>query len=176
MKLQSKRQSWVDDRPDISKLNLVEMGRDEATLACTQGKISLWLGKKATEDLIIGILSSISKIDSSIGYESEVICDFDAIEKYESRGYVLISYARTKEKYRVVFNVPLSRKDALGCFAESILEELKEGNVQKSFLWNGNATKIMLLSTELNDNVMGWQLKRTESKDDSNGYSWNPPS
>lgn len=175
MKLQSKKQSWIDDRSDISKLSLIEMGRDDATLACSQGKISLWLGKKATEDLIRRILSGISKVDSSVVYESEIICDFDVIEKYESRGYVLVSYARTKGKYRVMFHVPLSRKDALGCFAESVLDELRERDVQKSFLWNGNATKIMLLFTELNDNLMGWQLKRMEFKDDSDGYSRNPP-
>ncbi len=173
--MQSKEQSWIDDRSDISKLNLVEMGRDDATLACTQGKISLWLGKKAKRDLIKRILSSMSKVDSSIGYESEVICDFDAIEKYESRGYVLVSYARTKGKYRAVFHVPLSRKDAMECFTESLIDELRGGNTQKSFLWNGNATKIMLLFTELNDNVMGWQIRRMEFKDDSDGYSRNPP-
>ena len=171
--MQGKKQSWIDDRCDISKLNLVKMGRDDAAVACTQGKISLWLGKKATGDLIRRILSSISNVDSSVGYESEVICDFDDIEKYENKDYVLVSYARTKGKYRVVFHVPLSRKDAMRCFAESILKELREGDVQKSLLWNGSATKIMLLFTELNDNIMGWQLKRAEFKDDSDRYSWN---
>ena len=173
--MQSKEQSWIDDRSDISKLNLVEMGRDDATLTCTQGKISLWIGKKAKVDLIKRILSGISKVDPSIGYESEVICDFDAIEKYESRGYVLVSYARTKGKYRVVFHVPLSRKDAMACFAESVIDELRKEDTQKSFLWNGNVTKIMLLFTELNDNVMGWQMRRMEFKDDSDGHSRNPP-
>ncbi|MFC1786676.1 hypothetical protein ACFLY8_01395 [Halobacteriota archaeon] len=173
--MQSKEQSWIDDRSDISKLSLVEMGRDDATLTCTQGKISLWIGKKTKVDLIKRILSGISKVDPSVGYESEVICDFDAIEKYESRGYVLVSYARTKGKYRVVFHVPLSRKDAMVCFAESVIDELRRGDTQKSFLWNGNVTKIMLLFTELNDNVMGWQMRRMEFKDDSDGYSRNPP-
>ncbi len=173
--MQNKKQSWIDDRSDISKLNLVEMGRDDATLICTQGKVSLWLGKKANGDLIKRILYCISKVDPSIIYESEIICKFDDIEKYESREYVLVSYARTKGKYRVVFHVPLSRKDAMMRFVESIIDELRKGGVQKSFLWNGNATKIMLLFTELNDNVMGWQMKRMEFKDDSDGHSRNPP-
>lgn len=170
--LQGKKPSWVNDSK-ISKLDLVEMGRDDASIACTQGKISLWLGKKATGDLIRRILSGIANVDSSVGYESEVICDFDAIEKYESKGYVIVSYARTKGKYRAMFNVPFSKKDALRCFAESILDELRDGDVQKNLLWNGSATKIMLLFTELSDNIKGWQLKRAEFKDDSDRYSRN---
>ncbi|MDI6640287.1 MAG: hypothetical protein QMD78_05650, partial [Methanocellales archaeon] len=56
---------------------------------------------------------------------------------------------------------------------ESILDELRDGDVQKNLLWNGSATKIMLLFTELSDNIKGWQLKRAEFKDDSDRYSRN---
>lgn len=163
-----------DSYPDIAKFDLskadqvissIEMGTDDITMTCTQGKITIWFGKKTPKNLIKRILTGISNVDSSVTHEMEVICDFNDIEKYEGQEYVLLSYARTKGGYRAIFNVPFSKRGALEHLAEAILEQLQQRPVYKDLFWNSNATKIMLLFNELSD-IDGWQIKKVDFRKD----------
>ncbi len=71
---------------------IIEMGHDDVTISCTQGKIILWFGRQVSESLIREIIFGISNIDSSVNHEQEIICDYNTIAEYENMGYVLTSY------------------------------------------------------------------------------------
>lgn len=150
---------------DPREIAIMEIGRDDVTVSLTPGKIILWFGRQVSESLIRDVIFRISLIDSSVNHEQEVICDFSAIQEYESMGYVLTSYARTKGGYRAIFNVPFSRKSALSHFVKSIVSQLKEKDVRKTLFWDGSLDRINLISNELKK-LDGWEIKRIEYKEE----------
>ena len=153
---------------DPREIAIMEIGRDDVTVSLTPGKIILWFGRQVSESLIRDVIFRISLIDSSVNHEQEVICDFSAIQEYESMGYVLTSYARTKGGYRAIFNVPFSKKSALLHFVKSIVNQLKEKDVRKTLFWDGSIDRIILISNELKK-LDGWELKRIEYKEEEKG-------
>lgn len=144
-------------------ISIVEMGRDDLTLSCTQGKIVLWFGRQVTEPLIEQIVLGISDIDSSVRHEHEVICDFNKISEYENKGYILISYAKTLGGYRAIFNVPFSKRPTLYYFIKSIVNQLKEKDVKKTLFWDGSPNRIARLFNQFKK-LDGWEIKRVEYK------------
>lgn len=151
--------------PDLS-LSSFEMGRDDVDVVCTYGKISIWFGRQVPDIVIGQILLGISNIDNSAVHELEMICDFDEIMEYESHGYVLVSYAKSKDGYRTSFNVPFSSKKALFHLAGSITEELKDKDTILDCYWTGDDSDIMRLYEGLS-NIDGWRLKSINYKDDA---------
>ena len=151
--------------PDLS-LSSFEMGMDDVNVICTYGKISIWF-RRHVPDIVIGqILLSISNIDNSAVHELEITCDFDDITEYEGHGYILVSYARSKDGYRTTFHVPFFNKKALFYLAGSITEELKDKNAILDCYWTGDDSDIMRLYEDLS-NVEGWKLKGINYKDDA---------
>lgn len=153
----------ADFSRDTRDITMVELGRDDVTVSLTPGKIILWFGRQVSESLIRDVIFGISCIDSSVNHEQEVICDFNAISEYENMGYVLTSYAKTKGGYRVIFNVPFSKKFALAHFVKSIVNQLKEKDVRKTLHWDGSIDRMILLYNELKK-LDGWETKRIEYK------------
>ncbi len=152
-----------DASGDWRNIAIVEMGRDDVTVLCTQGKIMLWFGRQVDEDVIRQIIFGISNVDSSVNYEQEVICAFKTIAEYENMGYILTSYARTKGGYRAIFNVPFSKKPALAHFVKSIVDLLREKDVRKTLHWDGSHDRMKLIYIEL-QKLEGWEIKRIERK------------
>lgn len=148
---------------DGRNVSLVEMGRDDVTVSCTHGKIILWFGRQVSESLIHQVIFGISCIDSSVSHEQEVVCDFKTISEYESMGYTLISYAKSKGGYRAIFNLPFSKKFALDHFVGSITSQLKEKDVRKTLHWDGSFDSVTLLYNELKK-LDDWVIKRIEYK------------
>lgn len=148
---------------DGREISVVEMGRDDVNVSCTQGKISLWFGRLVTESLIRHIIFGISNVDSSVSHELEVICNFNAISTYESMGYVLISYSKTKGGYRAAFKLSFSKRFALDHFVGLLLCQLKEKDVKLTLHWDGSPGMIIQVYNELKnfDNI---QIKRIEYK------------
>ncbi len=151
---------FFTDGRDIS---IVEMGCDEVTVSCTQGKIILWFGRQVTEPLIEDIVFGISDIDPSVRHEHEVICDFNKISDYENKGYILTSYAKTRGGYRAIFNVPFSKRPALHYLIKSIVNQLKEKDVKKTLFWDGSPNRIAQLYNEFKK-LDRWEIKRVEYK------------
>lgn len=157
--------------PHLS-LSSFEMGRDDVNVVCTYGKISIWFGRQVP-DLVIGqILLGMSRIDKSTVHELEVVCDFDDITYYESNGYVLVSYARTKEGYRTTFNIPFSSKKALFALASSISRGLKKEDIVVDCYWTGDDSDIMRLYEELSS-IEGWKIKNINYKEDVKDKSYD---
>ena len=146
------------------EVNIVDLGRDDISVSLAPGKIILWFGRQASESIIREVIFGISSIDSSVNHEQEIICDFKNIAEYENMGYVLTSYARTKGGYRVIFNIPFSKKFALAHFVISIVNQLREKDVRKTLHWNGSPDKIILIYNKLKK-LDGWKIKRIEFKD-----------
>ncbi len=161
---ESENRMLYERQRDIS---VMEMGCDNITVSCSIGKIVLWFGKQAEEAQIWKVISGISNIDSSVNHEYEVICDYNEISEYESKGYVLTSYAKTRGGYRAIFNVPFSKKLALAHFVESILKELKNKDVKKTLHWNGGSARMLLMYNELKK-LDGWEIKHIVYKDEEN--------
>ncbi|MEZ5335701.1 MAG: hypothetical protein R2741_10890 [Methanolobus sp.] len=154
----------------LLSLSSFEMGRDDVNVVCTYGKISIWFGRQVP-DLVVGqILLGVSNIDKSALHELELICDFDDIMEYESHGYVLVSYAKSKKGYRTTFNIPFSSKKALFYLAGSITEELKEKDTVLDCYWTGDDSDIMRLYEELSS-IEGWKLKGINYKEDAKDKS-----
>lgn len=155
-----------DDFSNVGErdINLVDMGRDDVILSCTPGKIVLWFGRQAKEDLVRKVINVISKVDSSVQHEHEVVCDFESISKYESMGYVLTSYAKTRGGYRAIFNIPFSKKNALDHFISLITEELRQSDIKKTLHWNGSIERIELILDELSS-LENWELKKIEYRE-----------
>lgn len=147
------------------ELYMLKMGTEEITLTCSIGKIILWIGRKATKDLVEKVIFSISKIDSCIELDFEVFCEFGAIQEYESRGFVLVSYAKANDGYKAIFNIPFLNKESLTCFVDFLMEDLKKSNITQTLLWNGNDAKIRLLLDELCE-VEGWIIEEMYLKED----------
>ena len=59
-----------------------------------------------------------------------MICDFDEITEYESKGYILVSYGKTSGGYRVNYSIPFSNKKALFHLSKFVLEELQKGTYE----------------------------------------------
>jgi hypothetical protein len=152
--------NFLENAQDIT---MVELGRDNLTVSLTPGKIILWFGRQVSESLIRHVIFRISSIDSSVNYEQEVICDFNAISEYENMGYVLTSYAKAKGGYRVIFNIPFSRKFALAHFVKSIVNQLKEKDVKKILHWDGSLDRMILICNALKK-LDGWEIKHIEHK------------
>ncbi|MDD5473621.1 MAG: hypothetical protein PHU34_05670 [Candidatus Methanoperedens sp.] len=148
---------------DARDITMVELGCDDVTVSLTPGKIILWFGRKVGESLIHEVIFGVSEIDSSVNYEQEVICNFNNISEYENMGYVLTSYAKTKGGYRVIFNIPFSKKPALAHFVKSIVNQLREKDVRKTLHWDGSIDRMILMHNELK-RLDGWEIKRIEYK------------
>lgn len=149
---------------DGKEVIAVDLGRDVMMVSLTPGKIILWFGRQAGESSIREVIFGISSIDPSVNLEQEIICEFKNIAEYENMGYVLTSYAKTKEGYRAIFNIPFSRKVALAHFVRSIFLKLGENDVKKTLHWDGSPAKINLIYNKLK-NCDGWEIKRIEFKD-----------
>ncbi len=152
--------NFFKDRRDV---NIVDIGRDDMIVSLTPGKIILWFGRQAGESLIREVVFRISSIDSSVTHEQEIICDFKKIAEYENMGYLLTSYAKTKGGYRAIFNIPFSKKFALAHFVSSIVNQLQEKDIKKTFHWNGSPDKMILIYNKLKK-LEGWDIKRIEYK------------
>lgn len=143
----------------------VEMGCDDVHLYCTTGKIKLWFGRQTNREVVAAVLQCFAMIDSSFTHEKEIICDYDRIPVYENHDYVLMSYGKTKGGYRALFNIQFSKKHALNHFIENTAKELKNGDLDKTFHWNGSIARIMLIGKEL-ELLDGWKVSRVEYKDE----------
>jgi hypothetical protein len=154
-------ENFLNDGRDV---NSVDIGRDDISVSLTPGKIILWFGRMASESLIREVIFGISSIDSSVTHEQEIICDYKNIAEYENMGYVLTSYAKTKSGYRVIFNIPFSKKYALAHFVRSIVNQLREKDVRKTLHWDGSSDKVIIISNKLKK-LDGWKIKRIEFKD-----------
>lgn len=148
----------------------IEMGRDDINIICTYGKISIWFGRTVADNLIWKILTSISIVDKLAVHEKEIVCSFEDITSYESKGYILISYAKFESKYRATFNIPFARKNALIYLADSISKQLKDKNVSVDVYWTGNDIDITKLYQELK-NIDGWKLKNINYKEEGKSSS-----
>ncbi len=144
-------------------VSLVEMGRSDVSLCCTLGKIVLWFGSQANRETVRRVVEAISRVDSQATCEHVVVCDFKDIAQYESKGYILSSYARKGKEYRAIFSVPFSRKSAIDFFVDSIMTELKKGDVKKTLHLNGSYAKINLIFEQLKS-LENWELKNVEYK------------
>lgn len=149
---------------DGQELIAVDLRRDDMMVSLTPHKIILWFGRQAGESSIREVIFGISSIDPSLNLEQEIICEFKNIAEYENMGYVMASYGKTKSGYRVIFNIPFSRKVALAHFVRSIVQKLQENDVKKSIHWDGSPAKINLIYNKLK-NFDGWEIKRTGFKD-----------
>jgi len=78
-------------------------------------------------------------------------------------GYVLTSYAKTKAGYRVIFNIPFSKKIALSHFVRNIVDQLRENDTRKTIHWDGSPEKIIFIYNKLKS-LDGWEIKRIEYK------------
>jgi hypothetical protein len=149
---------------DGKEVIAVDLGRDDMMVSLTPNKIILWFGRQADESSIREVIFGISSIDPSVNLEQEIICEFKNISEYENMGYVLTSYGKTKLGYRVIFNIPFSRKVVLAHFVRSIVLKLRENDMKKTLRWDGSPVKINLLYNKLK-NFDGWEIKRIEFKD-----------
>ncbi len=152
-------------------LGSFEMGRNDVDVICTYGKIAVWFGRKVPDYIIAQVLIGISKVDPSTVHEFEVICDFEEITEYESKGYTLVSYGKTTGGYRVNYSIPFSSKKALFHLSKFILEQLRRGDVHKDFYWNGNDSDIQRLYQELRSSVEYWELKAINYKEGKEGMT-----
>lgn len=134
-----------------SKLDYVsiEMSGASLSILLSQGTINLWFGRNADRSLVQKILLLISKVDSTAEHERETICNFESISDFENCGYILISYARKKDKYKAVFLIPFSDPRAIDKFIESIHQDLNQGEVRVALSWRGGRARMNILRTEL---------------------------
>ncbi|MDF1558154.1 MAG: hypothetical protein P1P80_08275 [ANME-2 cluster archaeon] len=143
----------------------IEMGCDGVQLYCTTGKIKVWFGRQTNHDVVKAVLLCFAKIDSSFNHEREIICEYDRIPVYENHDYILMSYGKTEGGYRALFNIQFSKQFALNHFIESIIRELKNGDVDKTFHWTGSIARIMMIGSEL-ESLEGWKISKVEYKEE----------
>lgn len=152
---------------DIDPQSLVsfEMGNENIRLICTYGKITMQCRREISDFTIGLILKSISTIDNSTTHETEILCDFDEIQKYQRRGYTLVSYGRYHGQYRVTYNVPFSSEKAIYYLTLAFFEELnKEKTLKKDFYWNGKDNDIVQLFNQLKT-IEKWDIKEIKNKE-----------
>lgn len=113
-------------------------------------------------DVIALILLSLSKVDSTMVYEYETLCQYSDINRFRQDDYIVISYSKSSGGYKTIFNVPFSRKKALRRLAINILDRLKTGDADLPILWDGNASKIEQLYEELGSGA-AWKLQVIEA-------------
>lgn len=100
-------------------------------------------------DVLALILLSLSKVDTTMVYEYETLCQYSEINRFRQDDYIVISYSKSGNGYKTIFNVPFSRKTALRRLALGMIERLKSADADLSLLWDGNTAKIDQLFEEL---------------------------
>ncbi len=70
---------------------------------------------------------------------------------------------KTKGGYRVIFNIPFSKKFALAHFVKSMVNQLREKDVKKTLHWDGSIDTMLRIYNELKK-LDGWETKRIEYK------------
>jgi hypothetical protein len=153
----------ADFLTDGREISLMEMGSEDINISCSQGKINLWFGRQVSETAVRQVIFGISNVDPSVSHELEVICNFETISAYESAGYTLISYSKTKGGYRTAFKLSFSKKFALDHFVRSIKDQLKEKGVKFTLHWAGSPGMIIHLYNELK-RLDDLKIKRIEYK------------
>lgn len=153
----------ADFLTDGREISLVEMGGEDINVLCSQGKINIWFGRQVSETLVHKVIFGISNVDPSVSHELEVICNFENISAYESTGYTLISYSKTKGGYRTALKLSFSKKLALDHFVRSIIDQLKEKGVKLTLHWDGSPDMMIHLYYELKKNDE-MKIKRIEYK------------
>ena len=167
-------QSTLFEDYDLSTLGIVpsslisfEMGTDDISLTCTYGKISLVI-EKPVDDFLIGlIIKKISQVQPSTTHDLDVFCKFDEIHSYQKKGFILVSYGKSQDKYHVSFNVPFSSEKALFNLSLAIFKEssiLEHCPFKKDFYWNGTDNEIARLFFELKC-IDGWKVKSVRNKE-----------
>jgi hypothetical protein len=138
---------------DIEKadttLYIIDRQDKTARIACTSGKVTINMKQGIDRDVLALVLLSLSKVDSTMLYEYETLCQYDDINRFRQDDYIVISYSKSNGGYKTIFNVPFSRKKALRRLALSIMDRLKSGDADLSILWDGNPSKIDQLYEEL---------------------------
>jgi hypothetical protein len=143
-------------------LYIIERQDKTARVACTSGKISINMKQVIDRDVLALLLLSLSKVDSTVVYEYETLCQYQDINKFRQDDYIVISYSKADGGYKTIFNVPFSRKKALRRLAINVLERLKSGDADISILWDGNDSKVNQLFEELGSGP-GWKLQVIEA-------------
>jgi hypothetical protein len=115
-------------------------------------------------DVLALLLLSLSKVDSTVVYEYETLCQYNDINRFRQDDYIVISYSKSDGGYKTIFNVPFSRKKALRRLAINVLDRLKSGDADISLLWDGNGSKVNQLFEELGSGP-GWKLQVIEAKE-----------
>lgn len=113
-------------------------------------------------DVLALVLLSLSRVDSTMVYEYETLCQYNDINRFRQDDYIVISYSKTNGGYKTIFNVPFSRKKALRRLALNLIERLKSGDADIPILWDGNASKIEQLYEELGSGN-AWKLQVIEA-------------
>ena len=114
------------------------------------------------KDVLALILISLSEVDSTVVYEFETMCPYDDINSYRQDDYIVISYSKTDDAYKTIFNVPFSRRKALRRLALGLIERLRGADVDMPILWDGNPSKINQLYEVLGDSS-SWRLQVIEA-------------
>jgi len=115
-------------------------------------------------DVLALLLLSLSKVDSTVVYEYETLCQYNDINRFRQDDYIVISYSKSDGGYKTIFNVPFSRKKALRRLAINLLDRIKAGDADISLLWDGNDSKVDQLFEELGSGP-GWKLQVIEAKE-----------
>ncbi|MDR2944937.1 MAG: hypothetical protein LBU81_07680 [Methanosarcinales archaeon] len=150
---------------DLQALIHVNMGNQDIDLVCTYGKITLQCYDEIADYTLGLILKTISIVDNSATHETEILCDFDDIQKYQHMDYTLVSYSRQNGKYRATFNVPFSSSRAVYNLTVALFEQLqKEKTLKKDIYWSGKDHNIIQLFNEFKD-IDGWEIKEIKNKD-----------
>jgi hypothetical protein len=150
---------------DPQNLISLEMGNADIALVCTYGKITFICNSNVSDYTIGLILKKISLIDNSTTHETDLFCDFDDIQKYQTMEYMLVTYGRHEKQYRATFNIIFSSDKALYNLTVAFFNEVKkEHSLKKDFYWNGKDSDIVQLYKELKD-LPNWTIKSIKNKD-----------
>ena len=152
--------------PDVEKAEttqyIIERQDRTARITCTSGKITITMKPGVDRDVLALVLLSLSRVDSTMVYEYETLCQYGDINRFRQDDYIVISYSKSDGGYKTIFNVPFSRKKALRRLAINVLERLKSGDADLSILWDGNESKIEQLYEELGPGP-GWKRQVIEA-------------
>ncbi|RLG35842.1 hypothetical protein DRN98_00310 [Methanosarcinales archaeon] len=126
-------------------LQYLTIGDENIMLTITYGKIVVWFGRRADRNEIRGLFADIASIDPKVTCEVDVLAHFSDIERIEGKGLVLLSYRRKRDKYRATFSAPLAKSSVLDYLVETIDDQLKMHDTEKTILWEADDGKIQLL-------------------------------
>lgn len=140
-------------------LSSFEMGMNGINIICTYGKISIKFECGLPDATVGQILISISKIDPTTVYEHEILCDYEEITFYKSLGFIIISYAKSNDKYKALFNILFNNKTCIYHLSKIIIKKLKNEEFNMDLYWNVDGVKIMRLYEELK-HIDGWHKKQ----------------